>query len=245
MLETEANATPGIPGSARNARSKVATRCLAAALRGTRVVLPAALVAWVALRAWAALRPTAFPYFGRAFLDLPRPVITRRGLLEILEPAAGERMLEVGPGTGHYTSGVAAHLEPGGVIEIVDVRQSFLDHTAARARRYGLHNVVPTLADGGSLPFADHCFDAAFLVTALGEIPDPQAALRDLNRVLKPSGRLVVGEIVIDPDFHRRGRLVARARAAGLRLERTTGGPLAYFARFKPEPTEPPPETER
>jgi SAM-dependent methyltransferase len=214
-----------------------------AALRWSKVALPAVVVAWVALRAWAALRPTAFPYFGRAILDLPRPGLTRRGLLEILEPAAGERILEVGPGTGYYTPSVAARLEPGGVVEIVDVRQRFLDHTAARARRHGLRNVVPTLADGGSLPFADHRFDAAYLVTVLGEIPDPQAALRDLGRVLKPSGRLVVGEIAIDPDFHRRGRLVARARTAGLRLERSTGGPLAYFARFRPEPTEAPPAT--
>ena len=212
-------------------------------MRWSKVALPAALVAWLALRAWAALRPTAFPYFGRAILDLPRPGITRRGLLEILEPAAGERILEVGPGTGYYTPSVAARLEPGGVLEIVDVRQSFLDHTAARARRHGLRNVVPTLADAGSLPFPDHCFDAAYLVTVLGEIPDPQAALRDLGRVLKPSGRLVVGEIAIDPDFHRRGRLVARARTAGLRLQRTAGGPLAYYARFRPEPTKTPPAT--
>ena len=243
MTETEASATPGIRRSARSARSGVATRRLAAGLRWLKVALAAAVVAWSALRAWAALRPMAFPYFGRAILDLPRPGITRRGLLEILEPAAGERILEVGPGTGYYTPSVAARLQPGGVVEIVDVRQSFLDHTAARARSHGLGNVVATLADGGSLPFADNCFDAAYLVTVLGELPDPQAALRDLARVLKPSGRLVVGEIAIDPDFHRRGRLVARARTAGLRPDRTTGGPLAYFARFRPQPTKAPPAT--
>ena len=174
---------------------------------------------------------------------MPRPGITRRGLLGILEPAAGERILELGPGTGYYTPSVAARLEPGGVVEIVDVRQSFLDHTVARASRHRLRNVVPTLADGGSLPFPDRSFDAAYLVTVLGEIPDPQAALRDLARVLKPSGRLVVGEIATDPDFHRRSRLVARARTAGLRLDRTTGGPLADFARFTPEPTKAPPAT--
>ena len=243
MAETETNATPGIRRSARSARSGVAARRIAAAPRWSRVALPAVVVAWSALRAWAALRPTAFPYFGRAILDVPRPGITRRRLLEILEPAAGERILELGPGTGYYTPSVAARVEPGGVVEIVDVRQSFLDHTTARARRHGLRNVVPTLADGGSLPFPGRTFDAAYLVTVLGELPDPQAALRDLGHVLKPSGRLVVGEIAIDPDFHRRDRLVARARTAGLRLERTTGGPLAYFARFRPEATEAPPAT--
>ena len=138
-------------------------------------MLPAALVAWCALRAWAALRPTAFPYFGRAILDLPRPGITRRGLLEILEPAAGERILELGPGTGYYTPSVAARVEPGGVVEIVDVRQSFLDHTVARARRHGLRNVVPTPADGGSLPFPDRTVDGRLVARDMTPIRSPAA----------------------------------------------------------------------
>ena len=50
----------------------------------------------------------------------------------------------------------------------------------------------------------------------LGEIPDPEAALGELRRVLKPAGRLVVGEIFIDPDFPRLAWLVRRARAAGV-----------------------------
>ena len=200
--------------------------------------LPTALlwggVAWLVLRGWAALRPTAFPYFARPILDLPRPLITRRGLVEILQPTAGQRILEIGPGTGYYTVAVAPRLAPGGTLEILDVRQSFLDHTVARARRRGLTNVVPALGDGGSLPFPDLCFDAAYLVTVLGEIPDPEAALRDLRRVLKPTGRLVVGEIFIDPDFPTLRWLVGHARDAGLQLERRTGSPLGYFVSFRP-----------
>jgi hypothetical protein len=50
---------------------------------------------------------------------------------------------------------------------------------------------------------------------------------------VKPDGRIVVGEIFIDPDFPRLGWLVGRALAAGLLLERRTGSPLGYFARFR------------
>lgn len=188
---------------------------------------------WLALRAWVAIRPTAFPYFARLVIEVPRPFITRRRLLEVLEPKPGERMLEVGPGTGYYTLPVAARLAPGGMLDLLEVRQPFLDHTMAQARAAGLTNVVPNLGDGGALTYPEGAFDAAFLVTVLGELPDPQAALVELRRVLKPTGRLVVGEALIDPDFCTRRWLVEHAAAAGLRFERHVGTPLGYFARFR------------
>ena len=191
--------------------------------------------AWLGLRGWAALRPSAFPCFARAIIEVPRPVITRRRLLEILAPEAGERMLEFGPGTGYYTLDVAARLVPAGTLDILDIRRPFLDHTMNRARRRGLANVVPRLGDGGSLSDRDGRFDAAFLVSVLGEVSDPCAALRELRRVLKPGGRLVVGEIVYDPDFPRFAWLMRQTAAAGLGLERRVGTALGYFARFRPD----------
>ena len=196
-----------------------------------------ACATWLALRAWAALRPTAFPYFARSILDVPRPLITRRRLLEILAPAQGEHILEIGPGSGYYTLPVAARLAPEGTLEILDIRQRFLDHTTKRARMDHLANVIPTLGDAGRLPYPDGCFDAAYLVTAVGEIPKPDAALRELRRVLKPDGRLIVGEIFIDPDFPRLGWLAEHAAAVGLVIERQIGTRLGYFARFRPTAT--------
>jgi ubiquinone/menaquinone biosynthesis C-methylase UbiE len=192
------------------------------------------LAVWLILRAWAALRPSAFPYFARSLLDLPRPFMTANRLVAVLAPSPGERILEVGPGTGRYTVPVAARIGPEGRLQVLDVRQSFLDHTIARARRRGYGNVVATRGSGAALPFPDRSFDAAYLVSVLGEIPDPTAALAELRRVLKPGGRLVIGEILLDPDFPRFGWLVGQARAHGLLLERRTGSALAYFARFTP-----------
>jgi SAM-dependent methyltransferase len=211
-----------------------ALRSLKAMRRLPRLLL-AAVTTWLSLRAWAALRPTAFPYFGRAILEVPRPLLTRRALIEILNPNPGERALEVGPGTGYYTLVVAEGVGPTGTVDVLDVRQSFVDHTRSSAARRGLSNVVGTQGDAGSLPFPDGSFDAAYLVGVLGEIPDPKTALRELRRVLKPSGRLVVGEIFFDPDFSRFGWLGKHAGAAGLVFDRRSGPRFAYFARFRLE----------
>jgi len=118
-------------------------------------------------------------------------------------------------------------------VEIVDVQPEMLEHTMRRARERGVDNVAATEADARSLPHPDGSFDAAFLVAVLGEIPDQDAALRELARVLRPGGRLVVGELFGDPHWVRPGRLRTRAEAAGLHFARRSGSRLGYFARFE------------
>ena len=120
-----------------------------------------------------------------------------------------------------------------GTVEIFDIQQEMLDHTMRRATERGLANVTPTLGDAQALPYEDDCFDAAILTTVLGEIPDQDLALRELARVLKPGGRLVVGELFGDPHMVTLGALKRRADAAGLGFERVVGpNPLGFFARF-------------
>jgi ubiquinone/menaquinone biosynthesis C-methylase UbiE len=76
--------------------------------------------------------------------------------------------------------------------------------------------------------------DAVALTAVLGEIPDPVAALRQVQRVLKPSGRLIVGELFGDPHFTTQSSLKRQAAGAGLRWEAHSGNWLAYFARLAP-----------
>lgn len=101
-----------------------------------------------------------------------------------------------------------------------------------RASEHRISNIIPTRGDATALPYADDAFDAAYVALALGEIPDQDAALRELLRVLKPGGRLVVGELFGDPHMVAFGSLRARAEAAGLCFERRLGGKLGYFARL-------------
>jgi SAM-dependent methyltransferase len=178
-------------------------------------------------------RPSACPFGQRIFLDMPRPFLRRDALLRLLGPAPGERVLEVGPGTGYYTLGVAHHLEPGGQIDAVDLQQAMLDEMMRRARAQGLSNVVPVQGDAQRMPFPDAAFDAAFLVATLGEVPDRDQALRELRRVLKSGGRLIVGEGQPDPHMVPLSALRQEVGAAGLHYDRHEGGRLGYLVRFR------------
>jgi SAM-dependent methyltransferase len=191
----------------------------------------AAVVAGAALR-WRK-NPSACPYSQRFWVEAPHPLITRARLKEALDPKPGERILEVGPGTGYYTLDVAEWVKPDGEVDILDLQQEMLDHTLRRAGERGLANVTPTQSDARSMPYEDGTFDAAYLVTVLGEIPDQDSAIRELARVLKPGGRLVVGELVGDPHYVRLGPMRLRASGAGLAYERRAGNALGYFARFR------------
>lgn len=177
--------------------------------------------------------PSACPYSQRWMLEFPRPWLTTSRLIEIIEPQPGERLLEVGPGTGVQTLPVARALQPGGVLDVLDLQREMLDELMRRASDAGISNIRPEQGDARELPYDDAAFDGAYLVTTLGEVPDQDAAMRELRRVLRPGGRLVVGEIsFLDPHFVRFPTLEQRAEAAGFRVERRLGPLLGYYARF-------------
>ena len=198
----------------------------------TRAIFATAALGTVAVAYRWRKNPSACPYSQRFWVEAPHPFITRKRLLEILSPAPAERMLEVGPGTGYYSLPVASNLD-GGSLAVFDIQQEMLDHVMGAAAKRGATNIEPTRGDAQALPYADASFDGAYLVTVLGEIPDQQVALTELARVVRPGGRLVVGELFGDPHMVTLGTLRERAERAGFTYERRLGTPLAYFARFR------------
>ena len=161
-------------------------------------------------------------------------------LRAVLDPQPGERILEIGAGTGAYALHVAGDVYPGGTIDIVDALPTQLETAMRGARERAIDNVNATLGDARFLPYEDACFDAAYAVAALGDAPDPETVLAELARVLRPGGRLVVGELHGDPHRFDPVRLRDGGIPATLRFARHVDLPLGSITvlerarRFRP-----------
>jgi ubiquinone/menaquinone biosynthesis C-methylase UbiE len=197
-----------------------------------RTALGLGAVGIVGAALWWRKNPSACPYSQKFWVEAPHPIITRERLRRVLRPSPGERILEIGPGTGYYTLEMAEWVGPQGRVEIFDIQQEFLDHAMQRARERALTNVVPTQGDATNLPYEDDSMDAVVLTAVLGEIPDRAAALREIARVLRPGGRLVVGELFGDPHFTTFRSIQDQCGDASLRFQERSGNWFGYFASF-------------
>lgn len=145
----------------------------------------------------------------------------RRATRLALDPRPGERVLDLGAGTGVSTEELA---RSGAYAVGVDLSLGML--RAGRAVRPD----VPLLAgDALCLPFADETFDAVTISFALRNIVDPDRALREMARVVKPGGRLVVCEFS-QPTFgpFRQVYLRYLMRALPVVARRVASNPDAY-----------------
>ncbi len=103
-------------------------------------------------------------------------------LLELLQPRAGERILDIGCGTGQLTAEIA---RSGAQVTGIDNSPEMLDQ--ARSNFPGIPFV---LADAADFRF-DEPFDAIFSNAALHWVPDHQAVVESIARALRPGGRFV------------------------------------------------------
>ena len=112
------------------------------------------------------------------------------GVVGALVPA-GLKVVDVGTGTGALLPALAA-----AAAEVVAVDQSplLLARARRRCRDAGHENVRFQQADVRSLPCADGAFDAAYCSMVLHHVPDPGTAVRELARVVRPGGRVVILE---------------------------------------------------
>jgi ubiquinone/menaquinone biosynthesis C-methylase UbiE len=117
----------------------------------------------------------------------------RRLARAALGAAPGERVLDVGCGPGFYCEELLEEVGPDGAVVGVDSSDAML--ALARRRSAGHENVEFHEADATALPVADASFDAALSVQVQEYVGDVDGALRELYRVLRPGGRVLVWDV--------------------------------------------------
>ena len=126
----------------------------------------------------------------------------------------GERVLDLGSGTGDPAITIGLALEGSGAITACDLTPDMLTKTRERAQTVGIPNMDFASADMMALPFADGSFDCVTCRFGLMFPPDRIAAAREALRVLRPGGRVayvVWGPYDENPPFFVLRRAVAAA----------------------------------
>jgi SAM-dependent methyltransferase len=114
---------------------------------------------------------------------------------------AGGVVIDVGCGTGRALPALRHAVGPHGTVIAVDLTPEMLRHARVRGRAA---NAALVLADARHLPFAGASADAVFAAGLITHMPDTEAGLRQLARVTRPGGLLVL--------FHPSGRAALAAR---------------------------------
>jgi phosphatidylethanolamine/phosphatidyl-N-methylethanolamine N-methyltransferase len=101
---------------------------------------------------------------------------------------ADDQVLEVGVGTGINASLYPKECSVTGI----DLSSSMLEKARDRIARKGVRNVRLLQMDAANLKFADDSFDIVYAPYVISVVPDPVAVAREMRRVCRPGGRIVI-----------------------------------------------------
>ncbi len=113
-------------------------------------------------------------------------------LLALAAPAAGEAVLDVACGAGVVAVAAARAVGPAGRVLGIDLADAMVRASRQRALELGLGHAAFERMDAEQLQLPDAGFDLVLCALGLMYVPDPDAALRELHRVLRPGGRAVL-----------------------------------------------------
>jgi len=135
-----------------------------------------------------------------------------RSTVERLALTKGQRVLDVCCGSGASAIPAAELVGPTGSVTGVDLADKLLELARRKAKQSGLENIEFRSGDLTQLPFDEGSFDVAVCVFGIFFVPDMDAALRELKRVLRPGGRLAIttwGPRFFEPPTQLSGTLCA------------------------------------
>ena len=163
--------------------------------------------------------PNAYADWRATSLGEITEFLERRLILRLAGDIKGRAVLDVGCGDGALT----VALQQNGAACVVgcdaDPRMIARAKVRAASEKAGIGYAV---ARAERLPFGNESFDIATMITVLAFVPEPELALREIARALKPGGRLVIGDL---------GKW--SLWAASRRIRAWLGAPMWKVARFR------------
>lgn len=151
---------------------------------------------------WVEIEPDRFARYDRMFKVDPR---FAPRLLAPVGVAEGETVLDFGCGPGYVAVELAREVGPGGRVHAVDVNAEFIGRAAEVAREAGLaERITLHHVPDERLPLDDGSIDRIYCKNVLEYVPDLDATLAELVRVLRPGGTIVAsdsdfGFVVVEP----------------------------------------------
>ena len=122
-----------------------------------------------------------------------REVFTaRQEILKAVGVQPGQRVADIGAGTGLYTRLFAELAGTEGQVFAVDIAQPFIDHITSRAKKEGLKNITGVVCSDRSVNLSPDSVDVAFICDTYHHFEFPHSTMRSLQKALKPGGKLVV-----------------------------------------------------
>lgn len=133
-------------------------------------------------RAYALYSPIYDLLFDRIFYP------GRVAAVKLLDIQPGERILEVGIGTGLNLPLYPTRCRLTGI----DLSEKMLEKAQAKIEELGLDQVTLKVMDAAAMDFGDGEFDRALATYVISAVPDPLGVLREMRRVVKPDGTIVI-----------------------------------------------------
>lgn len=130
----------------------------------------------------------AAPYYENGWLKQLWPA--QEKLLQAVQWKPGNHVLDVSCGTGLVTFPIAKAVSPGGLVTAIDISEGMIEKAENRAQVQNFNNITFRRMDAEALELPDASFDTVICSLGLMYFPDPEKALSEMLRVLKPGGQL-------------------------------------------------------
>jgi len=166
----------------------------------------------------------------RRKIQPPSQLIERGGIKK------GMQVLDLGCGSGAFTTFIARTVGEKGKVYALDIQADMLkqlERKLSKPENKDIKNIKLIEGNAYELPFDNASLDLVNMVTVLQEIPDRSRALHEVKRVLKQGGILAVTELFPDPDYPWKSTTIKLGKGAGFVVNKVSGNFFNYTVRFR------------